>query len=361
MKRGALQALGVALLAAAVLFATNRGSADATTEAAFVPLVELDETGRVLRPDGEASQVTALSLFDERGGELLVARVRGRWRLVGHHLAPADANLVRDLIGRLAVARPLDATPGSDLDARLEALDLVAGRARRIVLRGPDALKPEANGDVLLDLWIGTGGAVRRADTGGEPRGEVLLLARDLDDFFRGPVTRSANQLPPLALPFLVPPDWSGFGAGLERVFYDRANGTGFELERRVDPELPTGLTAWALREDPTAAWRDAHPVLSTGYTLFLGRAPVVRAVEPSSVPDAVTARPDVRITLVSADGSLLEVLVGAPRPDGSRLAVNMDTQVAFELAPEPARLLTPPTAWLEEPGATIPWDPYLR
>lgn len=361
MNRGTLNTLAIAIVGALALLAFGGDPPSAAREASFVPLVELDEAGRVLRPGGEASQVTALSLFDARGGELLVARVRGRWRLVGHHLAPADAGLVRALIGELAEARPMVATPSTDLDARLEALDLVEGRARRVVLRGPDALKEDANGDVLVDVWIGAGGAVRRAGPDGAPRGEVLLLARDLDRFFSGPQTLTSNQLPPLALPFLVPPDWSGFEAGLERVFYDRANGTGFELERRIDPELPTGLTAWALREDPTADWREAHPVLSTGYTLFLGRAPVVRAVEPSSVPGSLTSRPDVRITLVSAGGELVELLVGAPRPDGSRMVVNMETQVAFELGSDAARLLTPPVAWLEDPSVGIPWDAFLR
>lgn len=361
LNRRGLVTSAIALAAVLVLALGRDGDTRGGETARFVPLVELDEAGRVLRPDGTASQVTAVSLVDENGGELLVARVRGRWRLLGHHLAPANPGLVQELIARLAEARALDATPTNGLDARLAGLDLVEGRARRVRLHGPDVLKPETNGDVLAEIWIGSGGAMRRTDASGEAADEVLLLARDLERYFAPPVTRDPNDLPPLALPFVVPPDWPGFASGLERVFVDRADGSGFELERRVDPELPTGLTAWALRDDPLGEWRDAHPVLSTGYTLFVGRVPVVEAIAPESVPTSVTERPDLRITLVSSQNELVELLVGPERADGSRVVVNMWTQVAFELAPEPARLLTPPTSWLEEPGATIPWDPYLR
>lgn len=348
-----------------VVVTTWIGPTPGASRARFVPLFELDETGQVLREDGTPSRVTALSLFDADGGELLFARVRGRWRCLGHHLAPADSNRIMSLIGELAAARPLDATPrrklgGRDLERRLAALDLVPGAARRIVLRGPDALKPESGGDVLAELMVGRNGAVRRV-TGGAAADEVLMLARPIDRVFLPPVTRDANQLPPLVLPFVVPPDWPGFESGLARVFVDRAGGSGFELVRVADPELAVGLTAWEVRDSAVDPWRRAHPILSTGYTLFLGRVPVFRAIDPRSVSESITTRPDVRITLVSVQNELVELLVGPIRLDGSRLVVNTDTQVAFELAPEPARLLTPNTDLLETPGASIPWDPYLR
>ncbi|MEZ5980279.1 MAG: hypothetical protein R3F34_18985 [Planctomycetota bacterium] len=45
----------------------------------------------------------------------------------------------------------------------------------------------------------------------------------------------------------------------------------------------------------------------------------------------------------------------------GVRLVVDLDTQAAYELAPEPSRLVLPSVAMLEKPGAEIPWDPYLH
>jgi hypothetical protein len=363
--------LAVLVVALATLTVTAWiGPRPGAERADFVPLFELDETGQILREDGTPERVTALSLFDADGGELLFARVRGRWRCLGHHLAPADSNRITALIGELAAARPLDATPraetggpvaaGPELERRLAALDLTEGRARRVVLRGPDALKPESGGDVLAELLVGRDGAVRRVSNG-VAMDEVLMLARSIDWTFRPPVTLDPNQLPPLVLPFVVPPDWAGFETGLARVFVDRADGSGFELVRVADPELAAGLTAWDVRESAVDPWRRAHPILSTGYTLFLGRVPVVRAVDPRSVPESITARPDVRITLVSAQNELVELLVGPIQLDGSRLVVNTDTQVAFQIAPEPARLLTPSTSQIEVPGASIPWDPYLR
>lgn len=329
-------------------------------EARYVRLVALDDSGRVLRDGREPAQVTAVSLFDERGGELLFARVRGRWRCLSYHLAPADGERIAALVNTVAGAEPMDTTPARDLDAWLAAFDLAPGEARRIVLRGPAALAPDAGGDVLVDLWLGRGGAVRRTDDG-VPRAEFLRLATPFDAWFEPPSALDRCELPPLVSPRVVPPDWIGFTEGVERVFLDRADGSGFELERVPDPSLPPNISAWNIREGVDTPWRSAHPLLATGFVLFLGRAAPVRAVDPRSVPTLVNERPDVRITAVSTSGALLELRVGPPSIDGSRLVVNLDTQTAYEVAPRPAELLAPPTDWLVTPGASIPWDPYLR
>jgi len=349
-----LLALGAIVVAALVPERERVG------EARYERLVALDDSGRVLRNGREPAQVTALSLFDERGGELLFARVRGRWRCLSHHLAPADGERIAALVNAVAGAEPMVATPATDLDAWLAAFDLAPGEARRIVLRGPAALAPEANGDVLADLWLGRGGAVRRADAG-VPRAEFLRLATPFDAWFEPPTALDRCELPPLVSPRIVPSDWVGFAEGVARVFVDRADGSGFELERVPDPSLPPNISAWNIRDGVDAPWRDAHPLLATGFVLFLGRAAPVRAVDPRSVPALVNERPDVRITAVSTAGTLLELRIGPPLLDGSRLVVNLDTQTAFEVAPRPAELLTPPTDWLVTPGASIPWDPYLR
>jgi hypothetical protein len=263
-------------------------------------------------------------------------------------------------VNAIANAEPIVATPAQGAAPFVDAFGLAAGAARRIVLRGPKALDPEAKGDVLVDLWLGRGGAVRRAQDG-VPNDELLRLATPFDAWFESPVTLDPNELPPLVLPRVVPPDWTGFTEGLARVFVDRADGSGFEVERVPDDTLPPGISAWNLRESPDEAWRAAHPLLSTGFTLFLGRVAPRRAVDPREVPQLVSERPDVTITLVSAANTVLELRVGPPQLDGSRLVINTDTQAAFEIAPRPAELLTPPTDWLVTPGASIPWDPYLR
>jgi hypothetical protein len=352
----ALAAVALAVLGAARLFPPPT----AVGEARYTDLVALDDAGRVLRTDGSTSQVTALSLFDASGGELLFARVRGRWRCVSYFLAPADGERIAALVNAIASAEPMVATPERDASEFVDAFELDAGAARRVVLRGPKALDPNANGDVLVDVWLGHGGAVRRAEAG-VPRDELLRLATPFDAWFAAPVTLDPNELPPLVLPRVVPPDWPGFAEGLARVFVDRADGSGFEVERVPDDTLPPGISAWNLRESPDDAWIAAHPLLATGFTLFLARAAPLRAVDPRDVPALVSERPDVTITLVSSANTVLELRVGPEQIDGRRLVINTDTQTAFELAPRPAELLTPPTDWLITPGASIPWDPYLR
>ena len=348
----------------------QRGVDRRATGGEVIALVDRSVSRLFDGPDRAMVPVAAVTVerTDGRGGResFFYARVSGLWRCTTHMGLVADQNavlgLVQSVIDTKGVVRTSDLAQD---DPALADYDLGGAASVRVSLHGVDVLKDEQR-DVLFAVDLGRalmrGGVfARRADGS-----EVLELDRDLASglrFTSRPVTGLAT--PPLIDPHVIPNTWPGFRVGIERVFVDRADGSGFELRRLTTPGPPgpdgRATVRWTVVDAETGEESDAHPVLATGFELFLAHAEFAAPIDPRSVDPAALQRPDATLTIQPVEGELLEVLFLRPRASGARVVVDRYSQTAVEVDRTIAELLLPSVRQLTDPSLGIPWDPYLR
>lgn len=360
-----------------------RGDERRETSGEIVPLVDPERTGVIdealgLRAfvgaeDGELSQVAALTVerIDGRGGRepYRFARSRGVWRCLTHFGLVADEAQIYALINGVLEAR--GAVRAVDLDAGdsdLDAYGLGPDGSVRITLHGRDILKREDE-DVLFAFEVGRplarGGSFARVDDGSR----VIELDRDLAAglrFTSRPVTGLAT--PPLADLHVIPNAWPGFQSGIDRVFVDRADGTGFELRREVldgppDPMQPGGgaPSKWVIVDAETDEPEDAHPVLAMGFELFLARAEFAAPIDPRTVSESDLTRPDAILTIQPVEGEAVQVRFLREGLTGERVVIDGFSQTAVQVDRQIVDLLLPDIEQLVDPSRGNPWDPYLR
>ncbi|QDU66636.1 DUF4340 domain-containing protein [Engelhardtia mirabilis] len=323
-----------------------------------------DERGEVMVP---VAAVT-VERTDGRGGResFFYARVSGLWRCTTHLALVADQDavlgLVQSVIDAKGVVRVADLAAD---DPTLAEYGLDAGACVRVSLHGVDVLKDEER-DVLFAVDLGRSlarGGVFARRIGGD---EVLELDRDLAAglrFTSRPVV--GLPTPPLIDRHVIPNAWPGFRSGIARVFVDRADGSGFELRREAAPGppgpdgRPTGT--WTVVDAETGESAAAHPVLATGFELFLAHATFAAPIDPRSVQPSALERPDATLTIQPVEGEALEVLFLRPKANGARVVVDRFSQTAVEVERAIAELLLPDVRQLTDPSMGIPWDPYLR
>jgi hypothetical protein len=331
-----------------------------------VPLVD-PRHSRLYDPDsGAAVPVAALTVTRPlAAGEesFFFARSGGIWRCVSHFGLVADEGALLGLVQAVLAARFLP-HPG---DPELDGFGLGPGQRVRLEMHGRDVLRPDAGRDVLFGVDLGPrlprgGSFARPLDSA-----RVGLLEVDLAEPLRRPAgtlqSLAGMDTPPLVDSRVVPAAWPGFRSGLVRIFVDRSDGGGFELRRTSAPgpiDTAAAPPSWVVIDNLQDGEVPAHPALGAGFALFLGRAPFVRPRDPRSLGSA-TPTPEARLTLVPAEGELLELQLLPADFGGARTVLNRWTGIPVEVSAEVAQLLVPPTSWLTDPSRGIPWDAYLR
>jgi hypothetical protein len=306
----------------------------------------------------EPVPVSALTLTLGRGPSYFYARSKGLWRCLNAGGALCEEAPLLELFERLQRARGLPEGPIESLD--LQALGLDPGARVRLDLHGSQVLKEGAAKDILASVELGQirpglGGPARLADSD-----LVLGLAEDLMPRL-GP-GGSRGELPPLVSPRALPAAWPGWAAGIERVFVDPSEGQSFEfvpLPQDPDRPLAAGLDRFLIRH-ADGSELECNPVLSTGFFLFLSRAPREALPGEGDLPPPDRQRPALRLTLLSKDKSLLEVVVLQGFGPGRRVLLEDLAGTAGLISPEVARLLAPTPQQLIS-GKENPWDSYLR
>lgn len=302
--------------------------------------------------------VAALTLTIGRGPSYFYARSQGVWRCLNAGGALCEEAPLLELFDRLQRARGLAEGAVESLD--LDALGLSPAKRLRLDLHGPKVLKEGAAKDILASVDLGQirpglGGPARLSDAA-----LVLGLAEDLLPRLQPGGPR--GELPPLVSQRALPAPWPGWTAGIERVFVDPTSGPSFEfVALPQDPARPLaqGLERFSIRSEDGSE-SEANPVLGTGYFLFLSRAPRVALPAEGELPPAERQRPALRLTLVSKDKSILEVVVLEGFGPGRRALLDDFSGAASLIDPEVARLLAPTPEQLIR-GRENPWDPYLR
>lgn len=313
--------------------------------------------GHLIAPE-ERAQLSLSALRLEHAGQPLLTygRVRGRWRQIETHLAPADVSAIEGLVKGLLDAQGFVV---SDEPSEAALWGVATPEGWRVSLCGPKVLEAP-DGDVQLAVDLGAsvpedgGSFVRRRGSR-----EVWAIDADPRSFLEPPVA----GLPPLLEPYVVPRDWPGWGQGLRRIEVRRAEGERFVLERRpveVTPdELRAGKPPWTWILAPGPAERPAAELPAHAFSLFLQRIPFVDVVDPARLEELGQASGE--LVLEGEDGSRLSVRLGAADAAGRALAWNDDTRTLFAVEAEVAPLALPGVQAFLEGATENPWDPWLR
>lgn len=314
--------------------------------------------GLLTKEEREGLPIAALRV--ELGGEhWLYGRVKGMWRCLDYREAPASPAAIQAVVDGLTKAEGVVYT--ADV-AQSEEYGINVASTVRVALCGPHVLD-DPNGDVLIAFDVGAripgrdGCFVRR-------RGTKEIWGIDSDP--RTPLeTRAAPGLPPLLEPGVVPSSWPGWKTGLQQVFVDLVDGTGYGLERQlleIDPsELGPGKTPWVWMLDTGGDERRAAEGPATAFSLFLRRVPYADVLDRERRTELVLDPPHQTITLASSEGDPLQLFVGPPLPSGGA-PVWVPFSATLYLVPDAiVPLLAPEIARFAEGSEENPWDGYLR
>lgn len=311
--------------------------------------------------------VAGLSLaFGPAAPSLTYVRARGQWRCLAVWNAPADGTRIERLLSELIDARAVVRAQSADATWGLDAQDALDLR-----LHGRKLLEDPA-GDVLLSARFGhqsriegtTGflGVGSFARLGDDPR--VLELAFDPERHIEG---FSGEGLPPLLALRVAPPAFPGAGAPVERVFLERAEGT-LELVRSartpqvVEPGMDPNLAlefAWDLLgpQGPRAI----PPLRGEAFATWAPRAPYDLLADPREGAAHGLEPPELRLTLVPAQGEPLVLEIGAADVLGRRWVLCPGTPQLARVSAETATMLMPDAAELSENSRPNAWDAWLR
>lgn len=349
-----------------VLVCAALGLAIAILPAAVpAPTPELVRARDHLRAGDEP--VAGLSLsFGAGAPPLVYARARGQWRCLSVWNAPADGTRIEALLSGLLEARGAvraqSAAAQWGLDGR-EALELR--------LHGRKLLDAE-DGDVLLEARFGqasrVAGIARAHGVGSFARlgDDARVLELDFDPLpLIGGV--SSEGLPPLLALRVAPPGFPGAGGPVERAFLERAEGT-LELVRSrrepqplsegMDPNLALDF-AWELRgpDGPRAI----PPLRGEAFTTWAPRAPYDLLADPRMAAAQGLATPELRLTLLPAQGEPLVLEIGPADALGRRWVLCPSTPLFARVPAEVAAMLTPDAAELSDSSRDNDWDAWLR
>ena len=351
---------------AAILWGVELLLGPARSDGAHAPrLVRLADAAR----PGD-TVVAGVSLELPPGGErVLYVRSKGVWRCVSAWGAPCEARRVEELVLGLLGARGV--VRARSLERRAD-FGLAPGESLGIALHGK-ALLDDPAGDELLRLAVGAPGRVgagsAAASSGAfvrlEQGDEVLELDFDPRAALGPPHPRG---LPPLLDPRLAAQAFPGSGRRVERLFLDRADGSGLELVRRAREALPPGPGLdpaetldweWLLVEGERQ--RVISPLRGEAYVTFAPRAPYVALDDPRRAAEHGLDTPAARLTLVPDEGDPLELELAAPGPDGSVWVRVPSVPLLALVDAATARMLLPDADELEDDTRPNAWDAWLR
>lgn len=374
----------IGLAALAVGFQTlgrvreSRSAADRLDSLQVLPLIVAGES-KWFPADGERSPVAVLGLLRGRDTEFSYARSGGLWRCREHFGSIASEARIVGLMESVALANQLVAGDASQLEgAQLEDWGLDPANRTRISLHGPDFLSAEDRDELwAIDLGSSIPGATATGSAGCYARvvgdNRILELDTDLRALLADAPTAPGSPrrvprgtVPPLLERRLIPAGWPGTRSGLQRIFVDRADGSGFELNLteagQVGPNGEPPVPRYRLTVHGSgAAPVDAHPVLSTGYTLFLTQALGFECVDPNTIDLARLDNPQVTITLQARSGPPLELRILRGGLGEAALVVDNFGQAIYRASDEVIQLLNPRPEQLTDPELGIAWDAYLR
>jgi hypothetical protein len=364
--RAGTWSLIVAIAVLALLRARMGPMESGARAVSVVPLIDPADSklfdGALDRPIPVAGLTVTRPGPDGREESYLFARSGGVWRCITHLGLVADRGRIE---GLLAAALETEGLPQPAGAADQAGFGLEPRECVRIELHGRELMKREDR-DVLFSIDIGRplgrGGAFARVDgTGG-----TLLIDTDLAAGLRfdPSLTRTLTGIPtpPLADPHVIPAAWPSLATGIARVEVSHADGTGFVLTRLPDAVGPTAgpnVPRYELRDFDALAPVEAHPALTTGYTLFLARAPYLRPRDPAELGQV--GRVATRVTVTGGDGESLQLGILPADFGRTRTVVNSWSGSALEIDSQVAELLAPDPSNLTDPERGIVWDPYLR
>lgn len=332
------------------------------------PLVAPGET-EWLDGEGVPNPVAAIGVQTGRGKGFTFARSGGLWRCLEYYGAVASESRLIGLMESLGNASRLVAAEEGDV----AAYGLGAAERTVLTLHGPGLLSDEDR-DVLVSIELGAsiqGASGCYARVSGSNRilevdTDLARLLEDPPPLEGAPRPLPREEVPPLLDLRLVPTAWPGTRLPLRRVTVERDDGTGFAMELVDAGEFgPNGeppVPRYRIREEGEfGTGTDSHPVLGTGYTLFLFRASAIEVVDPRTIDPAAARSPLATVTLEVDEGPplVLRILSGGfgAEPivvdDYSQSAVRVWSRITDLLAPEAVQLI--------EPSLGNPWDGFLR
>lgn len=336
----------------------------ALSQAAVAERAERQRVGRLIPSvEREAMQIAALRLEFGSGERHLYARVGGMWRCLTAFNAPADAQALQALIGKLSEA---EGRVQSDDPEQGPTYGIGTNETVRVSFCGPNVLA-DPMGDVLWACDVG------RSFTGGDGsfvrvRGSREIWALDVDPHVEIDA-RHRPHLPPMLDGTIPSAAWASQRGGIERIFVDRRDGTGFELLRNpieVTPgEMRPGVVPYEWILDPGESQQICHLQLATAFVFFSQTAPYEDLLSPAAADelgfDDPSYDPWVTVTLDPVQGDPLRLLVGDPLPGRGVPVQNPFTGLTYEVSREVADLLQPSAQQLLDPQLGNPWEPYLR
>ena len=351
-----------------------RGSLEPDARESDVIGVELladRETSRLFSgPDGAQLPVAAVTVTRPTPAGVpesyFYGRSNGIWRcfshfgLVGNALAIQELLLAATRIETLAVP-----TDEALAEGDVQGYGLDPNERIRIEFHGAGVRPGTEQLDVLFAVDLGhalaRGGAfARTVDTD-----DVVVLDVDLARGLRRDrslvQSLTLAETPPLADPHLIPTAWPSLASGFKQIFVDHADGSGYSLEDEAIAGLmgdAPRAAGYTLVDSETGLERATHPVLGTGYTLFLALAPYRAPVDPRTL--ANSSGPETVITIQAADGGICELSILPAAIGTDRVVINSWSGTAHLVSGEVAKLLAPSPEQLIDTALGNPWHEYV-
>lgn len=353
----------VVLLAGAVaLFRIDRSLAASDAESRDMR----DRIGRLIRKEErEKIPVAAITVEIGEHEKWTYARQDDRWRVLDATNAVADADslerLWKSFLEGEGVVQSTDRN-------RLSEYGFSLKNVIRVALHGPE-VKKKKDLDVRWRCELGN----RIPDLDGcfvRLEGSSSVWAMDSDPRAIIEGSRRAG-LPPLVEGTLISPAVFRSGGPLDTITIEVPGRPALVLRLEQIPIDPTDPEALRGGRDPfrwTATSGGAETTVDPKtamafYQVFLG-AKAFRLLDPAIAAargiDTAAGRGESRISLGTAAGPVVSLLVSPPATDGARAIWNTESQVLFEIDAALASLLLPEAAELAVAGAENPWQQHL-
>ncbi len=322
--------------------------------------------GRIGRfiPEADRAKlrVAGVRLVDSAGRTLLFVREQSVWRCPSFFDAVASSDGIGGSGGLIPSLLDAEGAVHSEDPKNAAAFGFGAGSKITVLLHGSQ-LDADPTHDVQLAVELGSrfdgqdGGYVRRS-------GSNAVWAIDTDPWR---ALESSAGRPPLMDSLILPKSLPSTARDLWRVHIEHADGVKFavrmeELPRDQNaPPTPTPeppKREFTLEQDG-APPRTCIPAVASDYLVWWMRVEwrTLEDFRKNPPPKA----PAGRVVFESKSGGRVELIVGAPRADGTVEVWNLEAKLACIASREDgARLLARPEQLLP-PGKGDPWRPDPR
>jgi len=321
----------------------------------------------------EIQRRTAAVHLEGENNWLYVLTPQG-WRILGYWGAPAVGSKIEGVANALRNAEGVIQSKDEADYSSFGIGEVGDGPSWRVTFHGNEFLQTSAEGqqnfvgDPIYQVEVGhavpglEGCYVRVLDPPppAEQRGVWAVDQSPL-----GALQSPAAGLPPMLEPHVLPASWMGQGRRIERVEVQRRDAA-YELvlemreltaEQRRDREQSY---QWALRMGGQSVPYEG--ALTSIYTYFLYRLPFAAVIDATRVDaQALVDGASAVVRLHSSAGEPIEVLLGPPLENGTRLVRCSLTGCYYLVAEEACELFAPLPQSMFEGATENPWEAFLQ